>query len=154
MYIYIQTNKKQKNDDKRKVDLASKLPQLGSLTRAKLFLQVSANKREWWGREWNAQSGPSDMWITPKLCLDQLNAWNVFIRSWFPEKSTNFYLAFSRENWTGAIVILCIVCFESFVRGLRVVSNNLFNPFNPKIKIWILICCPYSFPTEVMGRSW
>jgi len=29
------------------------------------------------------------------------------------------------------------------------------NPLiNPKIKIWILICCPYSFPTEVVGRSW
>ena len=28
------------------------------------------------------------------------------------------------------------------------------NPLiNPKIKIWILICCPYSFPTEVVGRS-
>ena len=25
---------------------------------------------------------------------------------------------------------------------------------NPKIKIWILICCPYSFPAEVVGRSW
>ena len=25
-------------------------------------------------------------------------------------------------------------------------------PLNPKIKIWILICCPYSFPTEVVGR--
>ena len=30
----------------------------------------------------------------------------------------------------------------------------IFNPLNPKIKIWILICCPYSFPTEVVGRSW
>ena len=28
------------------------------------------------------------------------------------------------------------------------------NPLNPKIKIWILICCFYSFPTEVVGRSW
>ena len=28
------------------------------------------------------------------------------------------------------------------------------NPLNPKIKIWILICGPYSFPTEVVGRSW
>ena len=27
------------------------------------------------------------------------------------------------------------------------------NPLNPKIKIKILICCPYSFPTEVVGRS-
>ena len=26
--------------------------------------------------------------------------------------------------------------------------------YNPKIKIWILICSPYSFPTEVVGRSW
>ena len=24
----------------------------------------------------------------------------------------------------------------------------------PKIKIWILICCPYSFPKEVVGKSW
>ena len=29
----------------------------------------------------------------------------------------------------------------------------LLNPLNPKIKIWILICCPYSFPTQVVGRS-
>jgi len=28
------------------------------------------------------------------------------------------------------------------------------DPLNPKIKIWILICSPYSFPTEVVGRSW
>ena len=30
----------------------------------------------------------------------------------------------------------------------------VINPLNPKIKIWILICCPNSFPTEVVGRSW
>ena len=29
-----------------------------------------------------------------------------------------------------------------------------FNPLNAKIKIWILICCPYSFRTEEVGRSW
>ena len=30
------------------------------------------------------------------------------------------------------------------------------NPLNPKIKIkiWILILSPYSFPSEVTGRSW
>ena len=33
-------------------------------------------------------------------------------------------------------------------------TDSFFNPLNPKIKIWILICCPYSFPTEVVGRSW
>ena len=28
------------------------------------------------------------------------------------------------------------------------------NRLDPKIKVWILICCPYSFPTEVVGRGW
>ena len=27
-------------------------------------------------------------------------------------------------------------------------------PLTPKIKIWILLCSLYSFPTEVVGRSW
>ena len=67
------------------------------------------------------------MWITPKLCLDQLNASNSF------EVSANFYPVFSRENSTGAFIIFCIVCFEAFVCGLCVVSNNLFNPLNPRI---------------------
>ena len=31
---------------------------------------------------------------------------------------------------------------------------TFFNPLNHKINIWILICCPYSFPREVVGRSW
>ena len=33
-------------------------------------------------------------------------------------------------------------------------GSPFINPLNPKIKIKILICCPYSFPTEVVGRSW
>ena len=32
-------------------------------------------------------------------------------------------------------------------------GSPFINPLNPKIKIKILICCPYSFPTEVVGRS-
>ena len=31
--------------------------------------------------------------------------------------------------------------------------THSFNPLNPKIKVRILICCLYSFPTEVVGRS-
>ena len=31
---------------------------------------------------------------------------------------------------------------------MRDTGNLLY----PKIKIWILICCPYSFPTEVVGE--
>ena len=34
------------------------------------------------------------------------------------------------------------------------IDYRLINPLNPKTKIWILICCPYTFPTEVLGRSW
>ena len=33
-------------------------------------------------------------------------------------------------------------------------STHFFNPLNHKINIWILICCPYSFPREVVGRGW
>ena len=36
----------------------------------------------------------------------------------------------------------------------RKIRRLPLNPLNPRIKIWILICCFYSFPTEVVGRSW
>ena len=35
-----------------------------------------------------------------------------------------------------------------------ILQSSFLNSLNPKIKIWILICCIYSFPTEVVGRSW
>ena len=31
-------------------------------------------------------------------------------------------------------------------------SQKPLNPLNTKIKIWILICCPYSFPTGEVGE--
>ena len=33
-------------------------------------------------------------------------------------------------------------------------TDAIFNPLHPKIKIWILTWYPYSFPTDVVGRSW
>ena len=33
------------------------------------------------------------------------------------------------------------------------VSQISVKPLKPEFKILILICCPYSFPTEVVGRS-
>ena len=33
-------------------------------------------------------------------------------------------------------------------------STTEFYILNPRIKIEILICCPYSFPIEAVGRSW
>ena len=32
-------------------------------------------------------------------------------------------------------------------------KKGQLNPLNPKIKIWILILSPYSFPSEVVERS-
>ena len=36
----------------------------------------------------------------------------------------------------------------------RSTGKPAVNPFNPKIKIKILLCRPYSFTIEVVGRSW
>ena len=49
-------------------------------------------------------------------------------------------------------------CFWELVKDVLPDEYDIYscfiNPWNPKIKIWILICCPHSFPTEVVGRSW
>ena len=50
------------------------------------------------------------------------------IRSWFPERSTTFYLVLLRENSPVAITIFCIVCFEAVARVLYDVSNNVRTP--------------------------
>ena len=55
------------------------------------------------------------------------------VRSWVPERSTNFYSVLSRENkWTlctlgVSVTIVCIVCFEAVVHGLHEFSNNKLN---------------------------
>ena len=41
-----------------------------------------------------------------------------------------------------------------FPYGALVCRLNLGRGLARKIQIWILICYPYSFPTEVVGRSW
>ena len=38
--------------------------------------------------------------------------------------------------------------FYSYYRYIKLIVIFLI-PLNPKIKIWILICCPYSFPTSL-----
>ena len=48
------------------------------------------------------------------------------------------------------IVLASAVILESC---FTLVSALQLNPLNPKIKLSILICCRYSFPTEVVGRS-
>ena len=63
---------------------------------------------------------------TPSLCSLKWPLWGGM-----PERGTYFML-----------------------QGNERVGISLVNPLNPKIKIWILICCPYSFPTDVVGRGW
>ena len=38
--------------------------------------------------------------------------------------------------------------FYSYYQYIKLIVIFL-SPLNPKIKIWILICCPYSFPTSL-----
>ena len=48
-----------------------------------------------------------------------------------------------------------LILHQSYCFGLRwSLVSFVANPLNPKIRIWILICCPYSFHTEVVGRNW
>ena len=52
---------------------------------------------------------------------------------------------------------LFVFCIQFCSVKMLTISSYVivfFNPLNPKIKSRILICCPYSFPTEVVGRRW
>ena len=55
--------------------------------------------------------------------------------------------------WDHEWVVSVVLCTRYNITGV-LCYVQVFNPLNPKIKIWILICYPYLFPTEVVGRSW
>ena len=62
---------------------------------------------------------------------------------------------FKKGQFSLSVQMLQLINTDTGGRGGGVgIEGVLINPFNPKIKIWILIFCPYSFPTEVVGRSW
>ena len=70
----------------------------------------------------NGQSSPWNMWISPKIFLDQLNTWiHVKLVSGEVRK---LLLSVVTKNWTVANTILCTFCFEAVARGLDDVSNN------------------------------
>ena len=54
----------------------------------------------------------------------------------------------------GHFLLILMILLEDNLPGCMPIGQVSFNPFNPKIKIWILICHPYSFLTKVVGRSW
>ena len=57
-------------------------------------------------------------------------------------------------NYCSKHYIYCFfVCVRSSWSGIFVIPSCNLNPLNPKIKIGILICSPYSFPSEVMGEK-
>ena len=81
---------------------------------------------------------------------------------WLPTKWIKWLIYFSYT----AIFIMTLTYIHKMVpngwhlsisriqNGFPIAWLFIFNPLNPKIKIWILICCTHSFPTEVVGRSW
>ena len=62
-------------------------------------------------------------------------------------------LFFLVSGLSHTIPFCSMFCLTDFEEWETVHSLPLFNPLNPKIKIKILLCCPYSFTTEVVGRS-
>ena len=55
--------------------------------------------------------------------------------------------------WKQEKLKYCSLLMTSKLFVYRDSCGRRLNPSNPKIKIWILICCPYSFPTKVVERS-
>ena len=47
---------------------------VGLRVRVGVTVTVLSNQEPYWDSDGNAQSSPWDMWISPKLFLDQLNA--------------------------------------------------------------------------------
>ena len=50
-------------------------------------------------------------------------------------------------------MLRCVLQPDPGVLFFEQLSSLLLNPLNPKIKINILLCRPYSFTIEVVGRS-
>ena len=76
----------------------------------------------------------------------------------WPFKGLNFFRSPFPWNHIFSWYFILWVCGWNSVMlplfSLRIICSLALTPLNPKIKIWILICYPYSFPTEKMGRSW
>ena len=100
------------------------------------------------GRRMRVPSGPFLVWSRTK-CSSYSLQWRKCENTW------------SKSCMCGLVTSPCYPASRvpdtrwELRRELHVVISKLCaNPSNPKIKIWILICCPHSFPTEVVGRSW
>jgi len=112
-----------------------------SFENATFFLRFQKNSRPLVAFSRRFRPSTRIRWINLKtITYPTAHAWRIRVRYYEPEK-----VACSNENgyvWKGP---------ELTSLRKHCVS---FNPLNPKIKIWILICCPYTFPTEVVERSW
>ena len=61
-------------------------------------------------------------------------------------------LFFLVSGLSHTIPFCSMFCLTDFEEWETVHSLPLFNPLNPNIKIQILICYPYKFPIETVGR--
>ena len=89
------------------------------------------------------------LWLSRLDQVDPAGPVKVFVwRNVGSARMVTLYLH-KRVNRLGGSSFQPSKLFFTFTR-----FATFFNPLNHKIKVWILICCPYSFPGEVVGRSW
>ena len=75
------------------------------------------------------------------------------------QPADNFFLTYVnsslfRLNFWRAVTYPPLFFDMAIRRAAHCWTDAIFNPLHPKIKIWILTCYPYSFPADVVGRSW
>ena len=81
------------------------------------------------------------VWIAKPFVLKSF-VFSFFVPVW--NSLLNLWLFFMSFVATSSYVIVSRPCR---------LSESYLNPLNPKIKIWILICCPYTFLIKAVVRS-
>ena len=96
-----------------------------------------------------SQQSSRTLWLSRLERVDPAGWVKVFVwRNVGSDRRVTLYLH-KRVNRLGGSFYQASKLFFTITR-----FATFFNPLSHKIKIWILTCCLYSFPTEVVGRSW
>ena len=86
------------------------------------------------------------MWLPPVFILGFSRPWSKIWLWWLGTQSTCF--KYKRQPYETPVFQTIMIMKMSAVT----VTGTFLNSSNPKIKIEILICCPYTFPIEISGR--
>ena len=89
------------------------------------------------------------LWLFRLDWVDPAGRVKVFVRRNARSARTVTLPSQKGEQAAWRVTLLANQRFFTFTR-----FATFFNPLNHKINIWILTCCPYSLPWEVVGRSW